>query len=266
MASWTDGPEYAPVERPAAFAAPVALPLDDAPPRQDLSAGAPVAPPTAFEQPRDPVPALAALAPSDGPHRDPQSPFQVQSAIVTAGSAWGAAHSAPAVAAPNRQASSGPVWTADQPYTSAYSPPAQATGFPAPGTPQWFGPGADWAPPAPRVPATLANAVQASTYGLLIVLAVGGLVTLLSPFLLGVGLELSSQVGYRRSQVRLAFIVALGVSLASGAVPIATGQGIDAVMGMVGVVSLLACWVMIAVVTFLQYTALAAGERPDAAY
>ena len=137
---------------------------------------------------------------------------------------------------------------------------------PGAGTPQWFGPGADWAPPAPRVPATLANAVQASTYGLLIVLAVGGLVTLLSPFLLAVGLALSSQVRYRRSQVRLAFIVALGVSLASGAVPIATGQGIDAVMGMVGVVSLLACWVMIAVVTFLQYTALAAGERPDAAY
>ncbi len=263
MASWTDGPEYAPVERPAAFAAPDAPPLTGAPPLTDLSAGAPVLPPAAFEEPRDPVPALAALVPSHGPSRDPQQPFLVESALVTAGSAWGSAHSAAAVAAPNWQPPLGPARTADQPYASTYAPPGAARGFPGPGTPQWFGPGAEWAPPPPPVPATLPNALRAATYGLLIVLGIGGVIALLSPFLLAIGLALGSQVHYRRRQVRQAGWIALGVAAASGVVPIAAGRGADGVWETIGLVSLLGCWVMLVTVLFLQYSALSAGERRE---
>lgn len=263
MASWTDGPEYAPAQRPDAFAAPATTPLDDAAPQVDLSAGAPSFAPTSFEEPRDRVPALASLVPILDPGRDPHQPFVATSAVITAGSAWGSAHSAATVAAPNWQPGGGPAWAANQPYASAYPPPSAPNQFPAPGTPQWFGPGAEWAPPAAPVPATLTNAAKAASIGMLIVLAVGGIVTLLAPFLLAVGWALTSQVRYRRKQVRTAFAIALGVALTSGVLPILGDRGIDGVFETVGLVALLGCWVMLVTVTFLQYTALAAGERPE---
>jgi hypothetical protein len=262
VASWTDGPEYAPVERPAAFAAPVAEPLTGAPPRPDLSAGAPIQPPDLFQEPHDHVVPLAALVPALGPGRDPQQPFQVESAVMTASSAWGSAHSAAAVAAPNWHPPVGSGWTADQPYASSYAPPTQPGRFPAPGTPQWFGPGAEWAPPPPPIPATLPNALRATTTGVLIVLAIGGLISLLSPFLLVTAAALATQVHYRRQQVRTAFLVAMGVAVASAALPIAGGRGIDGAIETIGLVSLLGCWVMLVTVLLLQYTGLSAGDRP----
>lgn len=263
MASWTDGPEYAPAERPAAFAAPTAPPLDEAPPLVDLSAGAPLVPPATFEEPRDRVPPLATLVASPGQQRDPTQPFVVESAVMTTGSAWGSAHSAAAIAAPTWQPPAGGAWTADQPYASTYLPPTGPGSFPAPGTPQWFGPGPEWAPPAPAVPATLANAARAATYGLLITLAVGGVISLLAPFLLGIGLALSSQVSYRRRQIRTAFWIVIGVALASGTIPIVGGSGLDGAYETISLVALLGCWVMLVMVLFWQYAALSAGERPE---
>ncbi len=264
MASWTDGPEYAPVERPAAFAAPDVEPLTGPPPQVDLSAGAPAARPASFDEPRDRVPALADLTPHGGPTRDPHRPYEVASAIVTAGSAWGSAHTVGAVAAPGWSPPVGPAWTADQPFESTYAPPTH--GFPTPGTPQWFGPGPEWAPPAPTVPPTFANALKASSYGLLIVLAVGGLVWQVTPFALPLALSLTFMVRYRRERVRRLFMIALGVMLAGFAVPLLTGRSLDDAYGTAGMLGLFCCWVLALAVVYQQYTALNAGERPASVY
>ncbi len=263
MADWTDGPEYAPAERPAAFAAPVAVPLDDAPPVRHLSSGAPFEPPSGFAQPRDPVPPLAALVPAPADQRDPRQAFQVTAAIMTAGSAWGSAHSAAAVSAPTWQPPGGAAWTADQPYASSYAPQSRPDGFPAPGTPQWFGPGGEWAPPAPRPAPTLQNAAKGASYGLLICLGIGGLIPMLAPFLLVLGWALASQVAYRRRAVQQAFIAAFLASLASAAIPIVSGGALDAVMETISLVALLCCWVLVFATLFLQYAALSAGETAD---
>lgn len=95
MATWEDGPEYAPLQRPDDFDVPDVPPLDDAPPLLDFSAGAPLVRPQ-FAGPTNPAKPLAALAPDEAEHRDPQLPFAVAASSTTANdSAWGSAHWSP---------------------------------------------------------------------------------------------------------------------------------------------------------------------------
>lgn len=95
MATWEDGPEYAPTERPAAFAEPaVGIGLEAPPPAPP----APVLPAQqpAFDGPPQPGPPLAALVQEPPAVRDPQQPFDVASSVMTAeSSAWASAHWAP---------------------------------------------------------------------------------------------------------------------------------------------------------------------------
>ncbi|MGJ3508776.1 hypothetical protein [Enemella sp. A6] len=93
MATWEDGPEYAPHEPPAHFAAPETAPLSTAPVRPTPSAGAPVQPPREFAAPQ--AAPLAQIGTGPGLNsRNPSQPFAVAAATMTDGtSAWGAAHS-----------------------------------------------------------------------------------------------------------------------------------------------------------------------------
>lgn len=93
VATWEDGPEYAPHEPPAHFAAPETAPLSTADPRPNLSAGAPTRPPRDFAAPS--AAPLAQIGTGPGSHaRNPAQPFAVAAATMTDGtSAWGAAHS-----------------------------------------------------------------------------------------------------------------------------------------------------------------------------
>ena len=68
MASWTDGAEYAPTERPDGFATPRTAPLDQAPPPVPLARDRPLEPPTEF-LPSAPAPALSSLGLPAGPSR-----------------------------------------------------------------------------------------------------------------------------------------------------------------------------------------------------
>ena len=58
MATWEDGPEYAPLERPANFTAAATAPLSTAPPVVQMAAYAPKQRP-GFGQPPAPVAPLA---------------------------------------------------------------------------------------------------------------------------------------------------------------------------------------------------------------
>ncbi len=75
MASWKDGAEYAPIERPDGFATPRAKPLANPPKTIDLAAGAPKQAPGDFLAPQVPVPPLSSLKPAVKQTRNPRVPF-----------------------------------------------------------------------------------------------------------------------------------------------------------------------------------------------
>lgn len=102
MATWEDGPEYAPLERPDLFEEPAVEPLPIATTAPNLAAGAPLEPPDAFLPPSSPVAPLKALVPTTMKvSRDPMTAFDVATATVTATeTAWSAAHSSGSWAAP----------------------------------------------------------------------------------------------------------------------------------------------------------------------
>lgn len=241
MATWEDGPEYAPVEPPAAFLTP------DTPPHEV----APAPPPPAPEPPRDrptfggpsaPVVPLESLVPGDAlPSRDPSLPFEVTtgpaasapSTAAWSSSAWTAAHgrnpNAPIAARPGpvpSAATTDPPWSTPAPVPvsplAARLGPAPTTpllvpptappavnGYPVSGSPQWFGPG-----PAAPVPvageSTARRVVNALTPGLLITLGIS-VIYPLAPICLLIAFALSSRVTVARSRVRTVFLVALGL-------------------------------------------------------
>ncbi|HEY5980803.1 MAG TPA: hypothetical protein VIT41_14350 [Microlunatus sp.] len=101
MATWEDGPEYAPLERPDAFADPAAATVGlEAPPAAPPTPPAPTERP-AFVDPDQPVAPLAALAPEPPAQRDPNVPFDVAASLMTAEtSAWASAHLPPPASGP----------------------------------------------------------------------------------------------------------------------------------------------------------------------
>jgi hypothetical protein len=83
MASWTDGPEYAPADRPAAFVAPDVVALTEGPTEQPMPAAFPADEPS-FVAPATPAPDLRALVPNAAPGRNPNLPFESMSTPMTA--------------------------------------------------------------------------------------------------------------------------------------------------------------------------------------
>jgi hypothetical protein len=101
MATWEDGPEYAPLERPDAFADPSAATVGlEAPPSAPLPPPVPTERPV-FADPGQPVPPLASLVPAPPAQRDPNVPFDVAASLMTAEtSAWASSHFPTAPAGP----------------------------------------------------------------------------------------------------------------------------------------------------------------------
>ncbi len=260
MATWEDGPEYAPVEWPSAFVAPDALPLTAAAPHLDASAGASVVPPERFEQPKEAVPALADLVPAPGDVRDPAEPFHVASAVMTAGSAWGSAHSTQAFAVPAAL----PAWTPDQAVASAYPPPQAVQGFPAPGTPEWFGPPtAPYEPEQVHVPLNVGTVAEGMSWGLIITLLLGGILSYLSPVLLLIAFLLTGQVRYRRREMKVAIIVAMVIVVIAGAGAMAGTSDATLAWESMDTASVWCCWLLILVGASLSVLAIRRGERPE---
>jgi hypothetical protein len=228
MATWEDGPEYAPVARPDHFAEADTAPLVLEVPPPPSYPSAPAQRP-AFDQPQQPVAALETLVPAVEEDRDPSVPFDVAATNLTeATSAWSAAH----WSRPGEPAGASlppPVDYGVQPWPGAapspppsYPPPSQPppsypppqpgpAPFPAPGTAQWFAP-----PPAP--PPTLAPAsvdvsaiARSLTPGLIICLVIGGIVWPLAPMTFAVAFALTLQMKAGRSLTQILFAVATGL-------------------------------------------------------
>ncbi|WOP17340.1 hypothetical protein [Raineyella sp. LH-20] len=131
MATWQDGPEYAPLAPPTGYepavastpAAPTPLPRV-APAPGGPGAGAPT---PAFAPPSGTVP-LAGLGPARRPSRDPRHPFPAASRPQRTGSAWRSVHAAGTGDAPTV-----PQAAVIGPYAPSTYPP----GTYAPEQPKW---------------------------------------------------------------------------------------------------------------------------------
>ncbi|HET7724898.1 MAG TPA: hypothetical protein VFK68_09685 [Propionibacteriaceae bacterium] len=259
MATWEDGPEYAPVEWPSAFVAPSAPPLSDAEPYVS-SAGASLVPPQRYVEPTEHVPALADLVPAPSVVRDPTEPFQVTSAVMTAGSAWGSAHSTQAVAAPAPL----PAWTPDQAVASAYPPPPATQGFPAPGTPEWFGPQTvPYEAGRVHVPLSFGTVAEGMSWGLIITLLLGGILSYLSPVLLLIAFFLSGQVRYRRRAMKIALVVAMVIVVIAGAGAMAGTSDSTLAWESMDTASVWCSWLLLVVGASLSAFAIRRGETPE---
>ncbi len=161
MAHWTDGPEYAPTERPDVFVEPEAAPLGGPSTGSAPPAGTPETEPVAAPHYAAPdAPPLDALVPAEAPGRDPREAFDVVSTPMTSWSAaappaaapqppqspqmgpdgfpvlpptqagpsaWGHAHAPQGVGRPEGPP---PAWAPDQPFPAG--PPPASSHVPAP--------------------------------------------------------------------------------------------------------------------------------------
>ncbi len=271
MATWEDGPEYAPVERPTEFADPdAAPPLSQAVPYDRQAGQAPLNRP-AFADPSAPVAPLSTLVAPIEDRRDPQLPFDVANAAITDSSAWGGVHWSPPNGAPGALGGVVPATaaaTARQPILLSGAGGATAPGpfgappppgAPAPGTPQWFGPGA-YAPTPAAPPVTARAVVDAVNLGLLITLLIGGLVYVVAPITFVIGFALSRRIRVATASVQVAWRVAVAL-FAVLALVFALAGPLDFSdwWGAVGVTALVLSWLM-AIATVLI---VRAGLRSD---
>lgn len=274
MATWEDGPEYAPVERPAEFAAAATVPLSTAPPVVQMAAYAPKERP-GFAAPPAPVAPLETLVPTPADRRDPEQPFAVVSATLTSDSAWGAVHwgppSGPPVGTPTAPTlppgspfpAPGPV-ALPPPTAPLPNRPLPDGSFPAPGTPAWFGPGPYGEQPPPPGRVTPRAVWEAAMPGLCICLAVGGLVWVLAPILYAIAFGLAGRVQVARARVRRAFAIGSGVlGLVAIVATLTNDLGFGEWWRVVGGWSLVACWALLVTTLVLVYRALRAGEPPE---
>ena len=158
MATWEDGPEYAPAVRPDAFSPAAAPPIEAVLPERELPEATrrealPVVRPD-FSGPQAQQAPLAALVPSVEDPRDPAVPFAVVTSTLTSmDSAWGAAHgnlahpsypgvgpsspgpgSVPTTAPPTAHYATTAAYPATDPSSAPMTPPSSMQ-WPAPNAP-----------------------------------------------------------------------------------------------------------------------------------
>jgi uncharacterized membrane protein YphA (DoxX/SURF4 family) len=258
MASWQDGPEYAPVEPPDQFRVPDVPPLADPQP----TAGPPAAPHERpqFGDPPTPVAPLATLSPADAAeHRDPRTPYRIESMTMadSDSGAWSAvhAHSPTAAAEPAAAAGSAmPTWrppgqplpdgavrypadaidpgstNPDSALARSNSPapgwpgpeqrPQTASNFPAPGTPGWFGPGPAPAQQPPPPP-SLGQAVPTAA----IIALAAAILVVTAPFAFVAGFLLTLTAAYARRQLMIAWAIVAGSILLISALSTLSNYG-----------------------------------------
>ncbi|WP_425308217.1 hypothetical protein AADG42_05500 [Ammonicoccus fulvus] len=283
MATWEDGPEYAPVARPGSFASPEVPALSVAPPRPTPSAQAPAERPR-FDQ-AEKLRELATYGPPPGPERDPNEPYDVvRSTMTEIDSAWSMVHhyhvqgDDPAQWAPPNGNPVGPQQPDPRlPILLAGTPapppgPVPGTG-PVPGAgpvpatqPEWLPDGGQHREPSVAF-GTVFNAVSLPVF---MTLLIGGLAMavpffgFLSPLMFILAFVTSGRIGYRRHWIRNTFLVATG-ALVTTIVAGLLMNPVDvlAFADLVYAVSTAICWMVLIAVFLIVWQAIAAGDRPD---
>lgn len=264
MATWQDGPEYAPFERPAAFVVPPLPPLPAAP-----DGPAPVPEPEAegepsFSRPQDTQPDLAALVPAGAPGRNPNVPFEVSVAAIAAGGR--AAGSPTGERAPTEPFTApGPSLSGYLPTQAVVQPNAQVNPapFPAPNTPAWFAPPPQNRVPAPPPSVSVGQIWRAATPGVLVPLLLGMVFSWLSLLMLAVSFALSARIPYRRETIRNSYLAGLGFLGIAGLSSLFSDSSSDLLFEALSGAAQFVCFVLPIVVGLTVGSALRAGERPD---
>jgi hypothetical protein len=274
MATWQDGPEYAPLERPAAFVVPEAAPLATPEPATPELAGVPVLPgdEPSFSRPEQEQPDLAALVPSAAPGRNPHLPFEVVTAGISTAGGWSTGPATAAQEAAQQRPpelpfnAPGPSLSGYLPVQPTLQPNAQVNPapFPAPGTPQWFAPPPETRVPSAPPPVTISQIWTAATAGVLVPLIIGLFFSWLSILMIAVSFALSARIAYRRDAIRRAYVVALVAVGALGLLAMLNnGYDSDLLFESLSSGAQLACFVLPVVIGLIVGSALRNGERPD---
>ncbi len=257
MASWTDGPEYAPAARPAAFVAPVAEALAGPAPVPAVPEGVPGVEPS-FVPPEGPAPDLRELVPSAAPGRNPNLPFESMTTPITA--------IEPAAARRPEEpfTASGPPITGYLPVQSVVQPTAQVNPapFPAPGTPQWFAP----PPGQPVIPAPsqveIGQIWRETTNWVMVPLLIAMFILPISPIALLVAWLSTVQIRYRKVAIRRSYLIALILVGAISLITALTDPSVS-LWDPLTITSTLAAWVLVFVTPGLVGSALRNHEPPD---
>ena len=243
VATWKDGPRYAPLERPTGFAEPsqqVSLAPEEAEP--PVSAG-PSDPPSDFQPTGSPVP-LDHIDSTPADTRDPRAPFVEVTSAMTSEGGPGAAR------------------TPLEPFHVISSAPSAAL---------TWAPPPDFARPAVvRRPVTARDCFTAAYPPLLIALFVVGFVGLVTP-LFSVALLVMApflilpRVQYRRSQLRIANNVILGILAILWIISLILDSSMYNVDLKLPMWTWLGCWILALTDLILQWIALRNGEPPSSA-
>lgn len=242
MATWEDGPEYAPHERPAAFTTPAVAPLSARAPRPQPSAGAPTRAPVEYAQ-HHPVAPLNTHGAPMPERRDPTQAFSVATTPLTSGnrtettsgyhSAWTSAH-------------------ADSEYSQINRPVVPWQQAPAP------------TPTARPGQVTAGEVFRAAHPGVLISLMVGALLFALSwipPLALGAAAIFSTQT--RRAKDTVQTVLVGGASIILGWFLITillNGIQVGPAIRSAANAATILCWIGLPVVLAVVSRAIARGE------
>ncbi|MDO5533578.1 MAG: hypothetical protein Q4F65_02865 [Propionibacteriaceae bacterium] len=290
MATWTDGPEYAPLTRPDVFVVPDAAPAltTDEP---DAPADVPAVPDAGgrpdYTAP-DALPLDATVpADADAPSRDPKEAFDVAATPVTSWTSTAASPSALSAQSPSAQSPSphgmpapeGEPVPLDPPPAPSANPsawghahaphwPEQQQAWPEPQQPAWPAHQQAWPEQQPQgpQPVTLSTLTRATTPGVLISLGIGALVAPLSLPLLMVASVLGSRVRYRRSLIGRLYSGAIAGSLVLALLGQFLTRGtLDAFSWFAAASdwARLGCLVLLVVIPLVVWDALRRNERPE---
>ena len=247
MATWKDGPRYAPLERPIAFAEPAAT-VDLAPAQVQAPASPPAAMteppveiPTDFTPQGSPMP-LDRIVPAPGSVRDPSTPFSTATLILS------------------EQGPSTGERAPTQPYHVVSAIPVETK---------------SWTPPAPaQVPAqtvrpvSLSDCWAAAYPPFVITLVVAGIVGMVQAFL-AVALLVASpfifvpRVRFRVAQLRNVNFVIIGILAIGWVVTLVLDSSMYNMDLDLSVWILIGCWGLALVDIFLQWLGLRNGESPN---
>jgi hypothetical protein len=195
----------------------------------------------------------------------------VVASTMTSDSAWGAVHWASPTGQPTGPPLAGGLTAPpdaryprpDQPLVVESGDTPAPGNFPAQGTPGWWGPGQPGQQPRPTSPVTARAVLDAATPGLCICLLIGGLVYVLSPIVLWIGVALVARVKVAKDEVRRAYkfgIVALAVIGFLGTFIVDTGLGDW--WGFVATWGLVICWGLLVSTLVLVYRRLKSNSTP----
>jgi hypothetical protein len=274
MATWEDGPEYAPIERPSDFRSPDAPPLDTAPPHTQLAAWAPKNRPV-FDSPEGAVAPLSTLTPVREEPRDPQEPFAVVASTMTSDSAWGAVHWAAPAGSPNAPPPTAgwmpppgaPQPQPDQPLAVRAEVNPPPGNFPAPGTPDWFGPGPYSQQPRQAGPVTARAVLDSATPGLCICLIIGGLVFALAPIILCISVGLAGRVKVAKAEIRRIYLLGMGLLAVIGIIGLLViDTGFGEWWRFLGTWAVLICWALLVSTLLMVYRRLDSQNPPPPTY